>query len=217
MSAPPDDHAPGRRRRGPRSAGTDTRAALLSAARDEFAARGFDGATVRRIAERAGVDPAMVNHWFGGKEALFAATLEMPLDPRAIRSEILGGVPDAIGARIVGRFLTVWDGGTDGRAADGGAMAALLRSVTTRDLAARTLREFVTRALLRPVVERVSPDRHAERGALVATQLVGLAMVRYVLRLEPLASAARDDVVAAVGPTVQHYLTGNLGSTNPDS
>ncbi|MFP5072904.1 TetR family transcriptional regulator [Pseudonocardia nantongensis] len=212
MSASPSSEDPPRRRRGRRAGGADTRAGLLAAARAEFAERGFDGATVRRIAERAGVDPAMVNHWFGGKEALFTATLDIPLDPAVIRNEVLPGDPDEIGRRIVRRFLRIWD-----TAGNGGAMAVLLRSVTTHDVAARMLREFVTRALLRPVVERVAPDRHSERGAMVASQLIGLAMIRYVLRLEPLASAPEDEVVEAIAPTVQRYLTGNLGSTNPDS
>lgn len=212
MSTAPDPAAVPRRRRGRRSGGQDTRAGLLEAARAEFAERGFDGATVRRIAERAGVDPAMVNHWFGGKEKLFVATMEIPFDPAAVRAEVLTGDDDGLGERVVGRFLAVWDS-----AAGGGAMAALLRSVTAHELAARMLREFVTRVILGPIVDRVAPDRPAERGALVASQLIGMAMVRYVLQLEPLASMPRDEIVSSVAPTVQRYLTGNLGSTKPDS
>lgn len=212
MSSRPEPDTPVKRRRGRRSGGVDTRAGLLDAARAEFAERGFDGATVRRIAERAGVDPAMVNHWFGTKEKLFTASMDMPLDPLAIRAEVLAGGPDGIGERVVRGFLTVWDA-----AAGGGAMAALLRSVTTHDFAARMLREFVTRVILRPVADRVAPDRHAERGALVASQLIGIGMMRYVVRLEPMASASREELVTAIAPTVQRYLTGNLGSTKPDS
>lgn len=212
MSAAPADPEPPRRRRGRRGGGTDTREGLLAAARAEFAERGFDGATVRRIAERAGVDPAMVNHWFGGKERLFTATLDLPIDPGAVRSAVLSAEPGEMGEQVVRAFLTLWDG-----AGNGGAMAAVLRSVTTHEMAARMLREFVTRAILRPVVERVSPDRHAERGSLVASQLIGLGLMRYVVRLEPLASAPREQLVATVAPTVQRYLTGDLGSTNPAS
>ncbi|MBC3191384.1 TetR/AcrR family transcriptional regulator [Pseudonocardia sp. C8] len=212
MSAQPVGPEAPRRRRGRRSGGSDTRAGLLDAARAEFAERGYDGATVRRIAERAGVDPAMVNHWFGGKEKLFVATLEIPVDPTAVRAAVLSGDPDRIAERIVTRFLMVWDG-----AASGGAMAAMLRSVTAHEVAARMLREFLTRVMIQPVVGRVAPDRPAERGALVASQLIGLAMMRYVVRMEPLASAPREEVVATVAPTLQRYLTGNLGSTNPDS
>lgn len=199
------------RRRGRRAGGEDTRAGLLSAARAEFAERGFDGATVRRIAQRAGVDAAMVNHWFGGKEQLFTASIEMPLDPTTVRETVLQGDPEEIGSRIVHRFLTVWD------TAGGGPMAALLRSVTAHPSAARMLREFVLRAIINPVLSAVAPDRHPERGALVASQLIGLGMTRYVLVLEPLASASHDEVAAAIAPTLQRYLTGDLGSMKPDS
>ncbi|MBW0102992.1 TetR family transcriptional regulator [Pseudonocardia sp. KRD291] len=196
------------RRRGRRAGGQDTRAVLLDAARAEFAERGFDGATVRRIAERAGVDAAMVNHWFGGKESLFTASLDIPLDPAVIRDEVLPGDPEQLGHRIVHRFLTIWDG----RHGSGtGPMLTLLRSVTAHPAAARMLREFVTRAIIGPVVSRAAPDRHAERGSLVASQLIGLAMIRYVVRLEPLASAGHDDVAAALAPTLQRYLTGDIG------
>ncbi|GAA4983755.1 TetR family transcriptional regulator [Pseudonocardia tropica] len=208
-TAPPDPGAPPRRR-GRRSGGADTRAGLLAAARAEFADRGFDGATVRRIAERAGVDPAMVNHWFGGKEKLFLAALDLPIEPEQVRERVLRGPDDAVGERIVRTFLTVWDTG------GGAPMAAMLRSVAGHEAAARMLREFVGKAILVPVTRVHSPDRPDERGALVAAQLIGIGMIRYVVRLEPLASAPREDVVAAVGPTVQRYLTGNLGSTNPE-
>ncbi|MDQ4116791.1 MAG: TetR family transcriptional regulator [Actinomycetota bacterium] len=205
----PDGSA--RRRRGRRGTGEDTRAQLLTAAREEFRARGYDGATVRRIAERAGVDAAMVNHWFGGKDALFTASLEVPVDPATIRERVLPGDPELLGERIVRRFLAIWDGaGPD-------PFVALLRSVAAHPPAARMMREFVTRLVVGPIVASVSPDRHAERGALLATQIVGLGMVRYVVKLEPLASASHDDVVAAVAPALQRYLTGDLGSMKPDS
>lgn len=187
---------------------------LLDAARAEFAERGFEGATVRRIAERAGVDAAMVNHWFGGKESLFTASLDIPLDPAVIRDEVVPGDPEQIGCRIVHRFLTIWDGQHGSGA---GPMLTLLRSVTAHPAAARMLREFVTRAIIGPVVSRAAPDRHAERGSLVASQLIGLAMIRYVVRLEPLASASHDDVAAAMAPTLQRYLTGDIGSPDAGS
>ncbi len=205
----PNGSAP--RRRGRRGTGEDTKAQLLTAARAEFAARGYDGATVRRIAERAGVDAAMVNHWFGGKESLFTASLEVPVDPTQIRAEILPGDPEQLGERIVRRFLTIWDGaGSD-------PLVALLRSVTAHPFAARMMREFITRVMIGPVVSTVAPDRHAERGALVASQVLGLGMMRYVVKLEPLASAGHDEVIAAIAPTLQRYLTGDLGSMKPDS
>jgi AcrR family transcriptional regulator len=201
----PDTAAPApRRRRGRRPGGADTREALLNAARAEFAERGFDGATVRVIAERAGVDPAMVNHWFGGKEALFTAALDMPLDPTAVMADVLAGDPEQLGERIVTRFLTIWDHTGGGR-----RLAALVRSVASHDVAAGMMRQFVG-MFVRRVVSSVAPDDAELRTALCASQLVGLGMVRYVLRLEPLASADHPTVVAAMAPTLQRYLTGSL-------
>ena len=192
------------RRRGRRPGGEDTRAALLAAARLEFAERGYEGATVRRIAERAGVDAAMVNHWFGGKEALFAASIDLPISPAQIREQVVPGDPEQLGARIVERFLTIWD------ATGGGPLAALIQSVAGHEAAARMLREFIKNVMVVPVVSVVAPDQPDLRGALVGSQIVGLGMVRYVLRLEPLASADHATVVAAVAPNLQRYLTGPL-------
>ncbi|MDT7577113.1 MAG: hypothetical protein QOH17_3446 [Pseudonocardiales bacterium] len=195
------------RRRGRRPGGADTRAQLLDAARAEFAERGYEGATVRRIAERAGVDPAMVNHWFGGKEALFTASLDIPVSPAQILAEIIPGDPEQLGSRIVKRFLTVWD------ATGGGPLAALIQSVAGHEDAARMLREFVRNVMVGPIVGAVSPDRHELRGALVGSQLIGLGMMRYLLMLEPLASAEPAVVVATIAPTVQRYLTGPLAES----
>lgn len=200
---------PATRSRGRRRAGADTRAALLAAAREAFAERGYDGATVRMIAERAGVDPAMVNHWFGGKEALFTATLEIPLDPAVVLPELLAGDPEHLGERLVGRFLAIWD------ATGGVPLASLIRSVASHEAAAGMLREFVSRVILVRVTSVLSGDRPELRAALVGSQLIGLGMARYVVKLEPLASADHETVIAAVAPTVQRYLTGSLGSTDP--
>ncbi len=192
------------RPRGRRPGGSDTRTELLDAARVEFAERGYDGATVRVIADRAGVDPAMVNHWFGGKEALFVAALEFPVDPDQILTGVLPGAPDQLGERIVRQFLDTWDP-TGGR-----PLATLIRSVASHETAAKLMREFVGRMIVGRVVGPVAPDRPELRGALVGSQIIGLGMMRYVLRLEPLASAAHDTVVGAVAPNVQRYLTDRL-------
>ena len=197
----PDEQA---RPRGRRRAGEDTRAALLDAARVEFTERGFDGATVRTIALRAGVDAAMVNHWFGGKDGLFVAAMEIPVNPAEIVPPILEGAPEQLAERILHTFLSVWD--TNG----GGALAALMRSVASHEEAARMMREFVSRVIIGRIVSAVAPDRLDLRAALCGTQIAGLAMIRYVIRLEPLASADHDTVVAAIGPNLQRYLTGTL-------
>jgi AcrR family transcriptional regulator len=200
----PGGTAAAARRRGRRPGGSDTRLQLLDAARVEFAARGYDGATVRVIAERAGVDPAMVNHWFGGKEALFVAAVEFPVDPERMLAAVAPGPADELGERIVRTFLDVWDP-TGGR-----PLATLVRSVASHETAATLMRQFLGRMIVGRVVGPVAPDRAELRGALLGSQLVGLGMMRYVLRLEPLASADHDTVVAAVAPNIQRYLTGPL-------
>lgn len=199
MSTSPSD-----RRRGRRPGGTDTRVQLLDAARIEFAERGYDGATVRRIAQRAGVDPAMVNHWFGGKDALFTASISVPIDPAQIREQVLAGGPERVGERIVTGFLQVWD------ATGGGPMTALIQSVAGHDDAAGLLREFLADVLIGPIVIAVAPDETALRASLAGSQMIGLGMARYVLKLEPLASADHPTVVAVMAPTLQRYLTGPL-------
>jgi AcrR family transcriptional regulator len=199
------EHGDGRvRRRGRRPAGEDTRATLLDAARVEFTERGFDGATVRAIAQRAGVDPAMVNHWFGGKDGLFVAVMEIPVNPGEIVHRILDGDPEQAAERLLRTFLSVWD------ANDGGALAALIRSVASHEGAARMMREFVSRVVFGRITAELSPDRTELRAALCGTQVAGLGMIRYVIRLEPLASADHDTVVAAIAPNLQRYLTGVL-------
>ena len=192
---------PGPRRRGRRPGGADTRAQLLDAARVEFAERGYEGATVRRIAERAGVDAAMVNHWFGGKEALFTASLDIPVDPAEILASIIPGDPDRIGERIIERFLTIWD------ATGGGPLAAMIQSVASHDAAAQMMREFVGNVLVGRIVAAVAPDQHDLRAGLCGAQVFGLGMVRYVLKLEPVASADHATLIAAVAPSLQRYLT----------
>jgi AcrR family transcriptional regulator len=201
-----DEHSRQPRPRGRRPAGENTRGALLDAARVEFTERGFDGATVRTIAQRAGVDAAMVNHWFGGKDGLFVAALEIPIDPVEVVSRVLAGDPEQAAARILRTFLSVWD--TNG----GGALTALVRSVASHEQAARMMREFVGRVIFGRVVGALAPDQVELRAALCGTQVVGLAMVRYVIRLEPLASADPDTIVAAIAPNLQRYLTGPLVS-----
>lgn len=201
MNAPA---AGGARPRGRRPAGEDTRAALLDAARVEFTERGFDGATVRRIAQRAGVDPAMVNHWFGGKDALFVAVMQIPVNPEEIISRVLDGDREQVAERILRMFLSVWD------ANGGGALAVLMRSVASHEDAARMFREFISRVIFGKIASAVAPDRPDLRAALCGSQIAGLGMLRYVIRLEPLASADHDTVVGAIAPNLQRYLTGVL-------
>ena len=179
---------------------------MLAAAREAFAERGFDGASIRGIATAAGVDPALVHHYFGTKDQLFLAAVQAPADPEELLPEVLAGGPEELGRNLLGMFLRVWDG----PARAGGL--ALVRSAVGSEWTAKLLREFLVAKVLRRVVATLGfdPDERAARASLVASQLIGMVMVRYVLRLEPLASASPESVVAALGPTVQRYLTGEV-------
>jgi len=173
----------------------------LGAARAEFSAQGYQGARVRSIATAAGVDAAMVNHWFGGKEGLFVAAMDLPINPEAVIARILDGARDELGERIVRTFLSVWD--VNG----GGAFAALLRSVASHEQAARMMREFVTEMVFGRLADVVGPDRPQLRATLCGSQMVGLGMARYVIKLEPLASTDAATLAATIGPNLQRYLT----------
>jgi AcrR family transcriptional regulator len=193
------------RRRGRRPGGTDTRTALLDAARELFTEQGYDGATVRTIATRAGVDAAMVNHWFGGKEGLFAAAvLQLPFEPGELLKRLADGSPETLGERMIRQFLTIWD--TSG----GGHFTALVRSVSSHEQAAHVLHDFFVKQVFAKLAGAVAPDQPDLRATLVGSQMVGLGFARYVVRFEPMATAPIETLVAAVAPTVQRYLTGPI-------
>ncbi|HKE64754.1 MAG TPA: TetR family transcriptional regulator [Micromonosporaceae bacterium] len=196
-------------RTGRRKGSPDTREAILDAAREAFAARGFDGASIRTIATGAGVDPALVHHYFGTKEQLFLATVGAPVNPGELIPLILDGDPELLGVRLVRMFLSVWDDPHSGP-----KLIAIVRSALAHDWSARMLREFVTSQVLRRVIAKVDvpPSEASTRAALVASQMIGVGLARHVLKIEPLASADADTVAAMVGPNVQHYLTGPLPS-----
>ncbi|MFC0030412.1 TetR family transcriptional regulator [Micromonospora chaiyaphumensis] len=195
------------RRTGRRPGNPDTREAILAAARAAFAERGFDATSIRAIATAAEVDPALVHHYFGTKEELFRAAMAMPIDPARLLPGVLAGGPEGVGERLVRTFLGVWDSPA------GTAAVALLRSAVSNEWMARLMREFLVTQVLRRVLDHldIDPAELPLRGSLVASQLIGLAMMRYVIRLEPVASADPETLVAAIGPTVQRYVTGDLG------
>lgn len=192
-------------RSGRRAGTADTRAAILAAARSAFGELGYDRATIRGVARAAEVDPALVHHYFGTKEGLFAAAMELPFDPSTVVPMIVGPGPDGIGQRIVVAFLGAWDA-----PASRATLVAMLRGAASHEQSAAMLREFLTRAVIGRVAAALEVDRAELRVSLVASQMVGLAMTRYILRIDPLASAAPELVVAALAPTVQRYLTGPL-------
>jgi AcrR family transcriptional regulator len=195
----------GPRRRGRRPAGEDRRGDILAAAREEFARRGFDGTTLRGIARAAGVDARLVHHYFDGKDAVFTAAFEIPVRPQDVVEPVVAPGPDGIGERLIRLFLSVWDS-PPGRQ----RIVALLSASLTSDAAARMLREFITREVFARIVARLRSDEPELRASLAASQMMGLVVARYVVRIEPLASLEPDEVVEVVGPTLQAYLTGPL-------
>jgi AcrR family transcriptional regulator len=183
----------------------DTRAAIQRAALEQFSERGYVAATIRSIAEDAGVDPALVMHFFGSKERLFEACVQWPFDPDEEMARVVaGGVEDA-GERLVRLFVTTWDT-RDGR----NPVVALLRAAMDQEPAGRLLREFLQARLLMPVMVGLELDQPDVRASLVASQLIGLGAVRYVLRFDGIAGLGSDDVVAYVAPAVQRYMAGPL-------
>src|SRR3954451_24840521 len=201
---------------GRRPGNPDTREAVLAAARAAFAERGFDGATIRGIATAAGVDPALVHHYFGSKDKLFIAAVEAPVDRGEFLRDVLTSPPDELGATVVRLLLRLWDGPARP------AGLALIRSAVGNEWSAKLLREFLVSQVLRRVMRTLdlSQAEREARGALVGSQLIGLVMARYVLKVEPLASASPASLVEAVGPTVQRYLTGDVilpAPLNPSS
>ena len=193
--------SPGGRRPGD----SGTRAAVLTAAKEAFGAAGYTATSVRSVARAAGVDPSLVLHFFGSKDALFEAALELPLDPEVLVAHLLADGPDGLGERIVRTFLGVWDA-TPGQ----DPMLAMLRSAASHPDSAERLRDLLLRVVLRPVARGAGGTEPDLRAGLLASQLLGLAMTRYVLHMEPVASATADELAPLYGPTLQHYLTGDL-------
>jgi AcrR family transcriptional regulator len=190
--------------RGRRPGAPDTRAEILASARSLFAARGFKGASVRAIAADAGVDPALVHHYFGTKDDLFVAALELPVDPRELLAPVLAGGAENAAPGLLRTFLGVWDD-PDNQL----AFLGLFRSVLDPP-GERLLSEGFIPVVLGPVGQALGIDHPEVRMPLVASQMIGLIMCRYVLRLAPLATMDGDAIVAAYAPTIQRYLTGDL-------
>lgn len=207
---PSEHRAAGRRPGKP-----DTRAAILEAARADFAAKGFDKTTIRGVARQADVDPALVHHYFGDKVRLLMAALQLPLDPRPLIGEILKGDPLGMGERLVHAFVSTWD-------ADPRPLVAVLKAAVANDSLRDLVREGLMAGILEHVAGYLAVPQARLRAELVASQLIGLAVVRYVLRIEPFASTSVENVTSMVGPRIQDYLSGAAdnrvddGQTHPE-
>ncbi|HXP18679.1 MAG TPA: TetR family transcriptional regulator [Streptosporangiaceae bacterium] len=218
-SGSPAGRVPRRGHGGRRSGDSGTREAILDAARAQFAERGYHGATIRAIAAVAEVDPALVHHFYGTKEALFAAAMRLPVVPSEVLAAALardawatGGDPAAgLGEHLVRTALGLWESDQMRE-----TFVGLLRSAVTSDQAAVMLREFIADSILSTVARAAGLLTHGSsaeadfRAAMVATQMLGLALTRLVLALPPIAGASVDDLAVTVGPTIERYLTGEI-------
>ncbi|MFF3937906.1 TetR/AcrR family transcriptional regulator [Streptomyces phaeofaciens] len=173
-----------------------TRDAILTAARERFASDGYERATIRAVAKDAGIDPSMVMRYYGNKEGLFAAAVTVDL-----KLPDLTTLPhEELGRALVTHFLDMWE--------ENEVLTALLRVGVTNDAGAERM-QAIFRAQLLPTAHAVCPDPEQvpTRAALCATQLLGLALTRYVLRLPPAVTLPREEAVAWLAPTIQRYLT----------
>ncbi|MGO9341389.1 MAG: TetR family transcriptional regulator [Acidimicrobiales bacterium] len=188
-------------RTGRRPGSPDTREAILEAALRGFGARGYEATSLRSIAEDAGVDPALLIHYFGTKENLFTAALRWPVRP----SEMFPGLEAAGAAEaaelIVRMHLNMLD-----NPQHRDDILALVRSAVSNAVAARMLREFVTEALLVRLSSLIDKPDSRLRASLIAAQLVGIAMLRHVVQLEPLVGASNDEIACVVAPVIESYL-----------
>lgn len=172
-----------------------TRTAIEEAARRLFAQQGYDRTTVREIAAVAEIDPALVIRYFGSKDELFGAVAEPDL-----RLADLGQIPRSqIGETLVGHFLDMWEGGS--------GMPVLLRSAASNDAAAQRLKQIFATQVFPAIASAGSPETAPNRAGLIATQLIGLAMTRYILKLPPVVAMDRELVIREIGRTVQRYAT----------
>lgn len=185
-----------------RRTSTDAKAAILRAARLRFAEDGFDRATIRAIAADADIDPAMVMRYFGSKDQLFAAATDFDL-----KLPDLGTVaPDQLGTVLATHFLNLWEHDE--------SLQILLRSSVTNPAVGAQMQEIFATQLV-PASSRLGTDEQdaARRAGLAASQVLGMALCRYILCLPPIIAMERDEVIAWIGPTLQRYLTGSPGST----
>lgn len=196
----------GKRHRAGRRPGTSgTREAIAEAARRLFAERGFDRTSIRAVAEAAGVDPALVVHYYGTKQRLLVEAVETPFDAAAALPQLLAGDRDQLGLRVAGFLLTTLESEPARK-----RITALVRAATSEPEAAAMVRELIGTRIFTPLAEALDVDDAPLRATLVGSQVIGLTMARYIVRIEPLASASPTAVVAAIAPTLQRYLVGPL-------
>jgi AcrR family transcriptional regulator len=190
--------------RGRRPAGSGTREAIVEEAKRQFGARGYRDVTLRGVAQGAGVDPKLVLHYFGSKQGLFAASVELPMAPDLVLARVFAGDRAGVPERAARLLVSVME---DAGARD--SFTALLRAAVSEPEAAEVIRGILATRMLLPVAERVGGDRPELRSAMLASQLVGLVMARHIVGIPPLVAATGDELVAALTPVFRHYLEGD--------
>ena len=194
-------------RRGRRPAGQDARAEILTAARAEFLERGYEATSLRSVARRAGVDPGTVRHWFSDKARLLTGALGViEFEPDTVVQRVADGPVESLGERLVEAVLAVWEH-------DGGDTVRMVVPAVMADPGLRALLpQFIGSAILGPLMRALDAPDAPLRTSLVASQMAGLMLTRFLVPVEPLASMTPAQVAALAGPTIQRYLTGDLAA-----
>jgi AcrR family transcriptional regulator len=200
------DGSPSPARTGRRPGSPDTRDLILEAARDVFAQRGYDGATVRGVAAQAGVDPALLYHYFGSKQQLFVAAMDIPYDWQTALPVILSGPADQMGQRLVRFILTLWESPRTQP-----LFLGAVRSAATDPVAAAMVRGLLAEGPFTALATVIGAPDGDLRAMLAASHVMGVALLRYILRVEPIASADIETLVGIISPAIQRYLAGDLG------
>jgi AcrR family transcriptional regulator len=202
--------SPRSNRTGRRPGGSGTRDDILEAARKLFAQRGYAGATIRAIAQEAGVDGALIHHFFASKEGVFAAAIEDTFSPAEMLPPVLEAGAEGMGERLVRTFLNKWEEPTTDQ-----QLLAVLRSAVSNEEAAQLLRNFLTQELLGRIRQALKGEDAELRATLIGAHLVGVAFLRYVLAYGPIAHLPAESIVDLLSPTIQHYLTEPLAAQPP--
>ena len=207
MSEQVPNEVPGARKRGrPKGSTTGTtKAAILRAASKEFSHAGYEAASLRSVARRAGVDPALVHHYFKDKDDLFVQTMHIPVNPGEIIAQAATAPLEQMGEALVRALLTTWR-----KPAFRTAATAMIRGLISSSSATKILRPFLQKEIFSRLGSRLPEDSAEPRVALVASQIIGLIVARYIIDLEPVASMDDEQVIELVAPTIQRYLTGDL-------
>jgi AcrR family transcriptional regulator len=186
---------------GRRPGNADTRGEIVEAAKRVFASNGYDGTSLRGVAREAGVDPALVHHYFDGKASLFVAAMALPFDPRQVKEHAAG--TEHSGARTIEGFLTMWDRAEG----TGSSFASCLSAMAASTNVADAMREFINDRVW-SVLRRTEGETETlmrRRTAMVSSQLMGLAFARYILRVPPMSTASPKQIGRWVGPTLDRY------------